>query len=54
MFSPVIVVEISACLGERERDRPLGFHWRTIELERIQGLGVPHHTDNLMPPETRS
>src|SRR5918994_6041174 len=27
------------------RDLPLGFHWSTIDYDRIHALGVPHHGD---------
>ncbi len=30
---------------QAERDRPLSFHWRTIDYEHISALGVSHHRD---------
>jgi hypothetical protein len=36
-----------------ERDRPLCFHWRTIDYERIAALGVSHHKERTgTPPGT--
>ena len=45
MSPPDDLVEIGARLDEGERDRPLSFHWRTIDFARIHALGVPHQKD---------
>lgn len=43
LLPPTDLVEDTARREERQHDRPLSFHWRTINFDRIQALGLDRH-----------
>ena len=42
---PADLMEETVHREPKQRDRPLSFHWRTVDFDRIRALGIVHDTD---------